>query len=53
VVLFAGGVSMPLAMTELPAPSLEWRELEYVASTEFRAAAPHYFLLPAQAPPAV
>ena len=33
VVLFAGGVSMPLAVMAAPPPSAEWREPVYAVST--------------------
>jgi predicted MFS family arabinose efflux permease len=51
VVLFAGGVSVPLTATPLPAPSTEWREESFVSSTELILAAPRYLLPPTHGPP--
>jgi hypothetical protein len=51
IVLFAGGVSVPLAVTALPPPPAEWRRQPYVSSTEFFLASPRHLLPPGHGPP--
>jgi hypothetical protein len=51
VVLFAGGVSMPLAVNAAPPPSAEWSEQAYVSSTEIFLDSPRYLLQPERGPP--
>jgi hypothetical protein len=51
IVLFAGGVSLPLEMAALPPPTAEWREQSYVEPTELFLASPRYLLQPAHGPP--
>jgi hypothetical protein len=51
VILFAGGVSMPLAVTAMPPPSAEWREQPYLGSTEIILDSPRYLLQPEHGPP--
>ena len=50
VVLFAGGVSVPLAVVAL-APSAEWTLQSYVRSTEIFFDSPRYLLQPGRGPP--
>jgi hypothetical protein len=51
VVLFAGGVSMPLVVTAAPPPSVEWNEQTYARSTEIFLDSPRYLLQPERGPP--
>jgi hypothetical protein len=51
VVLFAGGVSMPLAVVAVPPRSAEWTEQAYVSSTEIFLDSPRYLLQPERGPP--
>jgi len=51
VVLFAGGVSMPLAVMAAPPPSAEWSEPAYAVSTEIFLDSPRYLLQPERGPP--
>ena len=51
IVLFANGVSVPLAVVALPLPSSEWSEQPYVSSTELILTSPRYLRLPAHGPP--
>ena len=51
IVLFANGLSVPLAMVELPLPSAEWSEQSYPSSTELMLTSPRYLRLPAHGPP--
>jgi hypothetical protein len=51
VVLFAGGVSMPLAVMAPPPPSAEWSEQTYAVSTEIFLDSPRYLLQPERGPP--
>jgi hypothetical protein len=51
VALFAGGVSVPLAVTVLPAPPAEWHEQTCASSTEIFLDAPRYLLQPERGPP--
>jgi hypothetical protein len=51
VVLFAGGVSMPLAVMATPPPSAEWSEPVYAVSTEIFLDSPRYLLQPERGPP--
>jgi hypothetical protein len=51
IILFAGGVSMPLTFNSIPLPPAEWRELPYVSTTELRLASPRYLLQPERGPP--
>ena len=50
IVLFATGVSVPLALSAVP-PSAEWREHSYARSTEIFLGSPRYRLLPGCGPP--
>ncbi len=50
IVLFAGGVSVPLAVTAVP-PSIEWRVQSYACSTEIFLDSPRYLLQPERGPP--
>ena len=52
IVLFANGVSMPLAAPALPPPSADWREQPYLASVEVLRNSPRYLQLPGRGPPA-
>lgn len=51
VVLFAGGVSMPVAAIALPPVPVNWTKQTYVVTSELFVASPRYRLLPAQGPP--
>ena len=51
VVLFAGGASVPLVVTALPPPPVEWREQPYVTSPEIFLDSPRYLLQPERGPP--
>ena len=51
IVLFAGGVSMPLTINAVPPPPAEWRELPYVSTNELLLASPRYLLQPERGPP--
>jgi len=50
IVLFAGGVSVPLAVTALP-PSVEWSGQSYGRSKEIFLDSPRYLLQPGRGPP--
>lgn len=52
VVLFANGVSVPLAAPVLPPPSADWREQPYLTSVEVLRNSPRYLQLPGRGPPA-
>ena len=51
VVLFAGGVSLPLAAPALPPRATEWQELRPVSVTEIYLDSPRYLLRPERGPP--
>ena len=51
IMLFANGVSMPLAATAPPPPSADWREGRPVSSTEILLDSPRYLLQPERGPP--
>jgi len=51
VVLFANGVSVPLAMIAVPPAPVEWREQVYFGSTELLLDSPRYLLQPGRGPP--
>ena len=51
VVLFAGGVTVPLAVTALPPPAAEWAEQPFVTSTEIYLDSPGYLWQPERGPP--
>ena len=51
VVLFAGGVSVPLAAIAAPLPPAEWRAQVHFVSTEIRLDSPRYLLQPERGPP--
>lgn len=53
IVMFASGVSVPLAVTAMPPPSAEWREQPFVRSTEIHLDSPRYLLQPQCGPPVV
>lgn len=51
VVLFAHGVSVPLAMIKAPPAPVEWREQVFIGSTELMLDSPRYRLQPGRGPP--
>ena len=51
VVLFANGVSVPLAVTAMPPPPAEWVEQSFARSAEIDLSSPRYRLLPPCGPP--
>jgi len=51
VVLFANGVSVPLAMVDAPPAPAEWQEQIFAGSTELLLDSPRYRLLPGRGPP--
>ena len=51
VVLFANGVSVPLAVIAAPPPPVEWGEDIVVGSSELLLDSPRYRLLPGRGPP--
>jgi hypothetical protein len=51
IVLFAGGVSVPLAMTAVHPPSAEWHEQTFGTSAEIVFASPRHLLPPGHGPP--
>jgi hypothetical protein len=51
IVLFAGGVSVPLAAIAVTPPSAEWCEPVYFGSTEICLDSPRYLLQPGRGPP--
>ncbi len=51
VVLFASGVSVPLAMVEVSPEPMEWCGQEFVGSDELLLDSPRYRLLPGRGPP--
>ena len=52
IVLFANGVSVPLAVVAPPRPAAEWREQAYLRSADILLDSPRYLLLPGRGPPA-
>jgi hypothetical protein len=53
IVLFAGGVSMPLATNVLPPTIMEWQESREVELAEIFLDSPRYLLRPERGPPVV
>ena len=53
VVLFANGVSLPVAAIDLRPPSLEWRDSPHARSMEIFLDSPRYLLQPERGPPVV
>ena len=51
VVLFAGGVSVPLAMPVVQPAAEEWRAQPFFGSAEVWVDSPHYRLQPGRGPP--
>ena len=51
IVLFAGGVSMPLVVTAIPPRTVEWQDQRFVASVEIFLDSPRYLLRPERGPP--
>jgi hypothetical protein len=51
VVLFAGGVSVPLAVAAPLLPVADWRELRALATAEILLDSPRYLLRPERGPP--
>ena len=51
IVLFASGVSVPLAMIAAPRAPAEWREQPFSGSTELFLDSPRYRLQPGRGPP--
>jgi hypothetical protein len=51
VVLFAGGVSMPLGVIAVAAPAIEWRVAPVVAAAEIFVSSPRYLRQPERGPP--
>ncbi len=51
VVLFANGVSAPVAMSALPPPVREWQDHRPTASVEVYVGSPRYRLQPERGPP--
>jgi hypothetical protein len=52
IVLFANGVSVPLALTAPPPPSADWQEFYPAVTTEIFLDSPRYLLQPERGPPA-
>ena len=52
IVLFANGVSMPLAMTAPPPPVATWCQQPPVSAPEVLVESPRYLLQPERGPPA-
>ncbi|MSU24117.1 MAG: hypothetical protein EXS32_09890 [Opitutus sp.] len=51
IVLFAGGVAVPLAVVAVPPSPPEWRAQVQVVSTEISLDSPRYLLQPERGPP--
>jgi len=51
VVLFASGVSVPLAVSAPLPPAVDWRALSSVPATELLLDSPRYLLQPERGPP--
>ena len=51
VVLFANGVSVPLALIEVPPAPAEWQKQDYFGATELLLDSPRYLLQPVCGPP--
>ena len=51
VVLFANGVSVPLALITVPPVSVEWRKQDYFGVAELLLDSPRYLLQPVCGPP--
>ena len=51
VVLFANGISVPLALIALPPAPVEWRKQDYFGATELLLDSPRYLLQPVCGPP--
>lgn len=53
VVLFAGGVSVPMAAVAPTPPAADWREKPRAVTVEIVLASPRYLLQPERGPPVV
>ena len=51
VVLFANGVSVPLALIAVPPALVEWQKQDHLGSTELLLDSPRYLLQPVCGPP--
>ena len=51
VVLFANGVSVPLALIPIPPAPAEWRKQDYFGADELLLNSPRYLLQPVCGPP--
>lgn len=53
VVLFAAGVTTPVALVALPPVPVEWHDQEYVSTDSVLPESPRYLLQPGRGPPLV
>ena len=51
IMLFADGVSVPLAVNAPPPPVVDWQERAFARSTEIYLDSPRYLLRPERGPP--